>query len=178
MAYCQMKNDLSVVYGFAGNSIGSIGIGGPGYEGKGEDIYGLNYRRSLTKCFSFETGIEYSVNNVLWNYVDAYQPNFRPQPASIRMLSIPVYANFSFFKYLFADAGVIADFETNHQSDKIISNQSGIGIGIGIGGQYYINKMILFVNPFLQSHAIVAYNNKNGGQLYDQGVKFGVGYRF
>ncbi|HEY4323152.1 MAG TPA: hypothetical protein VGN20_04180 [Mucilaginibacter sp.] len=178
-AYCQSKNSLSLVFGVGSNAIGSIGIGGPGYQGKGETIYGLNYSRSLTKSLSIETGLEYSVNNILLDYVDAPLPAFKPIPGSIRMLSIPVYANFTFFKYLFVNGGLIADFETNyHGSNDIIADQSGIGLGLGIGGKYNFNRMIVFINPFLQSHAVVAFSNKGGGTLLNSGVKFGIGYRF
>ena len=177
-AYCQSKNDLSLVFGTGSNGIVAIGIGGPGYTGKGVTIYGLHYSRSLSKSFSVETGLEYSVNNVLWDYQDAYDPHFTPQKASIRMVSVPVYLNLTFLKYLYTNAGLIADFETNHHSYSITSNQSGIGLGLGIGGKYNFNRMTVFVNPFFQLHSIVAFQNKGSGTLYDTGAKFGVGYRF
>jgi hypothetical protein len=177
-ACCQSKNNLSIIFGAASNNIFGIGIGGPGYEGQGDLILGFNYSRSLAKSFSIQTGLEYSVNNVLWNYEDAYTPSFTPQKASIRMLSVPVYANFTFFKYLFADIGLTADFETSHQSDEIVSDQSGIGFGMGIGGKYNFNKVSIFINPFFQLHAIAAFHHEGGGSLVDQGVKAGIGYNF
>jgi hypothetical protein len=177
-AFCQSKNNLSLIFGAASNDIFAIGTGGPGYKGQGDLIVGFNYSRSLTKSFSIQTGLEYSVNNVLWNYEDAYNPSFTPQRASIRMLSVPVYANFTFFKYLFADVGLAADFETSHQSDAIVSDQSGISFGAGIGGKYNFNKMTVFINPFFQLHAIAAFHHEGGGSLVDQGVKIGIGYNF
>ena len=177
-AYCQSKNTLSLVFGVAGNGIGLIGIGGAGYQGQGESIFGLNYSRSLTRSFSIETGLEYSVNNVLLDYIDPPRPNFTPQKASIKMLSVPVFANITFLKYFFADGGFIADFETSHESDAIVNNQSGIGMGLGIGGKYKLKNMIFFINPFIQFHDAVSFNRQGGGSLLDQGVKFGVGYRF
>jgi len=176
-AYCQ-SNSISVVYGVGTNTIGNAGIGAAGYAGKGETLYGLNYTRNLSKSFSIETGLEYSTNNVLWDYEDAYDPTFKPQKASIRIVSVPVYVNFTFLKYLFADAGVMADFETNYHSDSITPNESGIGLGLGIGGKYNFKRVTVFVNPFLQTHAIIAFQDKGGGTLSDTGVKFGIGYRF
>jgi hypothetical protein len=176
--YCQSKNTLSLVFGAAGNDVGFIGIGGPGYLGQGGLIYGFNYSRSLTKPLSIETGLEYSVNNVLWDYEDAYNPSFTPQKASVKMLSVPVFAKITFLKYFFADGGFIADFETSHVSDAIVNNQSGIGMGLGIGGKYTFKKMTLFINPFIQFHDAVSFNHQGGGSLLDQGVKFGIGYGF
>ena len=177
-AYCQSKNGLSFVYGGASDNVFDIGIGGPGYSSQGGQIYGLNYTRNITRVFSIETGLEYSVNNLLWDYEDAYNPHFTPQKASVKMLSVPVYANFTFLKYLFAGAGITADFETSHQSDEIVTNQSGIGLGLGIGGKYTFNRIAVFINPFIQMHAIVAFHNEGNGSLLDQGVKFGIGYSF
>ncbi|MFI5139320.1 MAG: hypothetical protein ACHQIM_15975 [Sphingobacteriales bacterium] len=177
-AYCQSKNTVSVIFGTGSNGVGLIGIGGPGYQGQGESIFGFNYSWSLTRSFSIETGLEYSVNNVLLDYVDPPRPNFTPQKASIRMLSVPVFANITFLKYFFADGGFIADFETSHKSDAIVSDQSGIGMGLGIGGKYNFKKVTLFINPFIQFHDAVSFNRQGGGSLFDQSVKFGIGYRF
>ena len=177
-AYCQSKNDLSLVFGTGSNGISAIGIGGPGFSGKGVTIYGLKYSRSLSKSFSIETGLEYSVNNVLWDYKDAYDPHFTPQKVSIRMVSVPVSLKLTFLKYLYTNVGLIADFETNQHSDSITPNQSGIGLGLGIGGKYDFDRMTVFVNPFFQLHTIVAFQNEGNGTLYDTGVKFGIGYRF
>lgn len=176
--YCQSKNSISFVYGTASDNIFDIGIGGPGFQSKGDAIYGINYVRALTKSFSIETGLEYAVNNLLWDYEDAYDPTFTPQKVSVRMLSIPVYANFTFFKYFFTDAGLTADFETGYKTGAVVTNQSGIGIGLGIGGKYDFKKIRVFINPFLQMHAIAAFHNEGGGSLVDQGVKIGLGYRF
>jgi hypothetical protein len=177
-AYCQSKNSLSLVCAVASDNVFDIGIGGPGYSTEGGQMYGLNYTRNITKVFSIETGLEYSVNNLLWDYEDAYNPHFIPQKVSVKMLSVPIYANFTFLKYLFANAGITADFETSHQSDEIVTNQSGIGLELGIGGKYNFNRMTVFINPLIQMHAIVAFHNENSGSLLDQGVKFGIGYRF
>ena len=68
----------------------------PGFQSRGDAIYGFNYIRNLTKSFSIETGLEYSVNNLLWDYEDAYNPSFRPEKVSVRMISVPVYVNFTF----------------------------------------------------------------------------------
>jgi hypothetical protein len=173
-AYCQSKNTLSILYGPAGNAI----IAPAGIDGKGATLYGFNYQRNLTRSFSIETGLEYSINNVLWDYEDAYNPHFVPQKGNVRMLSVPVYANFSFFKYLFADVGFIADFETNYHSNALVDNQSGIGLGLGIGGKYSFNRMTIFVNPFLQLHSAISFYSESHDSLSDAGVKFGVGYKF
>jgi hypothetical protein len=173
-AYCQTKNSLSILYGTAGNAI----LAPTGVDGKGATLYGFNYQRNLTKLFSIETGLEYSINNVLWDYEDAYNPHFIPQKGNVRMLSVPVYADFTFFKYLFADAGLIADFETNYHSNALVDNQSGIGFGLGIGGKYSFKKMTVFVNPFLQLHSLISFYNESHDSLSDAGIKFGIGYRF
>jgi hypothetical protein len=168
-AFCQSKNNsLYLVFAQPGNFVGSEGLGAAGYSGKGATLYGLNYVRRITKSFAVETGIEYSVNNVLWDYVDYYSTNFTPQPASIKMLTVPIYANFTFFKYFFVDAGFIDAFETSHQSDAIIKDKSGVSPGLGFGAKYGYKNVLVVVNPFYQFHE----------RLCDRGVKFGLGYEF
>jgi outer membrane protein with beta-barrel domain len=174
----QQNNSLSVLFGTAGNGIFSDSPGAAGFDGRGERLYGLNYVRHIAGCFAIETGLEYSVNRLLWDYEDAYDPTFRPQKVTIHMISVPVYANFTFLKYAYADAGLSVDLQTDHQSDYITRDQSGIGIFLGVGGKYAFNKVLLFVNPFVQVHAIAAFNGPGGGNLMASGLKFGVGYRF
>ena len=177
-AYCQSKNNVSLVFGVGSNGIYNSGIGAAGFAGKGETVFGLRYTRRLTGALAIETGIEYASERLLWDYEDAYDPNFTPQRVNIRMLSIPVYANITFLKYLFVDGGFMLDLETSHKPGGIAPRQDGIGLGGGIGGKYSFGHLSLFVNPFLQAHSMIAFHNEGGGRLLNSGVKFGVGFSF
>jgi hypothetical protein len=180
--YGQQNNMLSVIYGTGSDAVFYGSPGAPGFASKGQTLLGLNYIRHIAGAFSIETGVEYSVNNLLWDYEDAYDPNFRPQKTSVKLLSVPVYANFTVWKYVFFNTGLSADFETDQPgvaaTDRLVSKQSGISFFLGGGGKYTFNHISLFANPFIQAHKIVSFGPSGGGMLLNSGFRFGVGYGF
>ena len=177
--FCQSKNALFLQYGTASDNVDTYDrIGGPNYYGKGESIFGLKYLRKLTNNFAIETGVDFSVNKI--QQTSEFFP-FMPQTITngkIKMLSVPVYANYTFFKYLFVDAGITTDFEIGREGTTDLINQSGIGAGLGIGGKYDFKRVTVFVNPFLHNYAIIPFNSLNREKILEAGFKFGVGYRF
>lgn len=177
--FCQSKNSLFLQYGTASNNVNTYNrIGGPNYYGKGESIFGLKYLRKLTNNFAIETGLDFSVNKIQ----ETSEPfPSRPQiiiNGKIKMLSVPVYANYTFFKYLFVNVGITTDFETGREGTTDLINQSGIGVGLGIGGKYDFKRVTVFVNPFLHNYAIIPFNSLNREKILEAGFKFGIGYRF
>jgi hypothetical protein len=176
--YGQQNNTLSVIYGTGSDGVFSGSPGAAGYSGKGFTMLGLNYVHHISGLLSIETGLEYSNNNVLWDYEDAYDPTFRPQRASIKMLSVPVYANLTFFKYAFLNAGLSVDLETDHPAQRIAPEQNGIGMFLGIGGKYAFKHIVLLANPFVQVHNMVSFQKYGGHNLMNSGFRFGIGYGF
>jgi hypothetical protein len=94
------------------------------------------------------------------------------------MLSMPVYAKFTFFKYLFLDAGISADSQINYQGSATFE-QSGFGGEAGFGGKYSFGRITLSINPFILDHAVIYLGKTNSNnQLVETGLKFGLGYNF
>ncbi len=175
------QNRISAYYGFSDNALLRKAdlCGGPSFEGEGGDLYGLNYGKELFKNFSLETGLEYSKNKI------EITPNFypgidmTPREVDIEILTVPIYANYTFLKYIFVNGGALIDFELNREEYASTDNQSGIGFGIGIGGKYDFNDLTVFINPFYRSHAIIPFEKENYNQLLNEiGLKFGIGYNF
>src|ERR1700744_3635240 len=169
--FSQSKNNISLVYGIAnvyGDNYGAIGD--YGYNTKSGTMYGFSYTRDLTRSFSLETGLLYSVNNVELTTIG---PHGGIYDQKVDILSVPIYAKLTFWKYVFAQWGVTLDHQTNYSANSIIDDQSGVGIVIGIGGKYNFGPVSVFANPFFDRHAIGAHNS-----LVDTGAKFGVGYNF
>ena len=183
----QNTNKINFFYGFASNElIRSVDLdGAPSYKGKGSTIIGLTYQKTIYKSLSLETGLEYSKNKI--EITPVYYPenyvysskNVVPQKVSIIMITIPVYANYTFLKYFYANAGVLIDFEINRDDYPKTSEQSGIGFGAGIGGQYTFQNFTLFVNPMIRFHAVIANEKENYHQhITESGMKIGVAYNF
>ncbi len=71
-------------------------------------------------------------------------------------------------KYLFVDGGLLADFETNYASSEAnssASKQNGIGGELGTAAKYSFKHIQIFVNPFLQNHAIIPFSGVLGSNL-------------
>ncbi|MGZ3820743.1 MAG: outer membrane beta-barrel protein [Mucilaginibacter sp.] len=170
-AFSQTKNNISILYGIAANDGDNHGVKGDyGYSPQSGLAYGFSYTRNLTRSFSLETGLLYSINKV---ELHTSGPRGGIFDQNSNLLSIPLYAKKSFLKYFFAQWGLSFDHQTNYSSGSIIDDQSGIGIALGIGGRYNIGQTSVFINPFFCRHALNAQNN-----LVETGIKFGIGYNF
>ena len=191
-AFSQSKNTISFVYGTTSNDVNIHGaIGDFGYTGKGGSQFGLNYTHNFNHTFSLQSGIMFSNDNVQLNtlgpqYNGLFYTGNINQTGNIKLITIPVIAKVSFLKYLYVDAGLLADFETNYSSDgtdqanKTATKQTGIGIELGLGANYNFGRWDIFVNPFTQVHAIARFSSGNTSNfnLLDAGFKFGAGYSF
>lgn len=180
-SYSQGKNKIAIVYGAAANGLftGAEPLGGPNYDGKGAALYELQFVRKLNRHFSLETGVSYSLNKIL------VRPQIYPgisqtgEKTTISMISIPVRVRYTLLKYFFINAGPSIDLETHPGSNEISDKQSGIGLGLGIGGQYHFGKMTVFVNPFVQKHAVLPFERTRfQRRLNEAGSKLGLAYNF
>lgn len=176
-AFSQSKNRISILYAPADNGVDikKGWIGDMGHTGKGANLFELRYSRNINFFFAVETGLEYSHNTIETNYFPNGVTHYKN--SEINMLSVPVYANLTFLKYLFVEAGPTLDFETNHSSSTSIGDQSGIGFAFGLGGKYTFKNFSVIVNPFFQSH-LMLFNGNSIEHLWQSGIKFGIGYNF
>ncbi len=183
----QNSNRINAFYGFAYNELirNDNLDGAPSYKGKGSTIIGITYQKTIYKSLSLETGLEYSKNKI--EIIPVYYPELRKNSsknivtnkADIHLVTIPVYANYTFLKYFYAKAGVLIDFETNRVEYPKTDDQSGIGFGAGIGGQYTFQNFTLFVNPMIRFHAIIPNEKENHHQhITESGIKIGIAYNF
>src|ERR1700712_2269943 len=170
-SFSQTKNNISVVYGFDANSVDiHSAIGDYGYNNKTGQTYGLSYTRDITKIFSIETGLLYSVNKIQLTTIG---PRGGIYDQNLNMLSIPFYGKLTFLKYLYGQFGVSFDHQANYSPDHIVDDQSGLGIELGVGGKYSFGPVTAFVNPYYANHRFYGRNN-----LMEAGLKFGLGYNF
>lgn len=171
---------FSFSYGIAANElIRTTSIeGGGSYKGEGSKIYEFGYTQKIRKIFSIKTGLSYSENEFI---ITAAPTGIDVQPFynEIKLISIPVFANFNFGKYIFIDGGVIADFEVNSSENYATDNQTGIGLGLAGGLQYEYKQFGIFISPFFNIHSVIAFQKDNYQQhLTENGFKFGLSYSF
>ena len=172
-AFPQSKNNISLVYGSAANIVDIHGaIGDFGYSPESGIDFGLSYTRYLSKSFSLETGLLYSNSYIRLSSIQGPRGEIF-YDGYVKMISVPVYAKFTFLKYLFLQGGILLDHQTNYARDGVINDESGVGIEMGIGWKYNIGRVSVFLNPFLAKHGTLNSNN-----LLEAGAKFGLGYDF
>ena len=176
--YSQSKNIFSIQYATASNAIDIHGaIGDFGYTGKRGTDFGFSYERILSNSFSLETGFLFANDKAILTSILPGHP--APQNTDIKLITIPVLAKYTFFKYLFIDGGLTADFETNTPGNTLTNSQSGLGIELGIGAKYSFRHITISVNPYFQYHRIVGFTNSQSSfDLVDSGYKFALGYNF
>lgn len=179
VAFSQTKNRVSIFYSPASNGliIPDGWLGDMGYTGKGANLYELRYSRQINTLFSIGTGLEYSDNKIEMDYFPDGIMHYKE--SKIKMLSIPIYGDLTIWKYFFVNAGPTIDIELNHLSSASTFDQSGIGFGLGFGGRYTLNNFTVILNPFYQKHLILL--SKKGAyheNLYESGIKLGLGYNF
>ncbi|RLD79158.1 MAG: hypothetical protein DRJ10_09270 [Bacteroidetes bacterium] len=176
--YAQNKNNIAISYGLSDNAYISAMDGSASYNGEGAKLFEITYYRKLNKRFALQGGLVYSQNKFTISpaptgYEIASYKN------EIEMLSIPVYANFTFGKYFFINGALITDFELNRKEFESTDNQSGFGFGSGIGFRYAYKQVGVFINPFLNIHSLIHFQKDSYQQhLAEAGIKFGLFYSF
>jgi len=176
-SYSQNFNDISVYYGtsYAEFLRNQSLDGDGGYELTNFNEFGVKYLRQLSTDFCIETGINYSKSDL------QITPSFTGEPVQSRyekleIVSVPIYANYTFWNNLFVNGGPIIDFQTSNNSSD---SQSGIGYSLGIGGKYKFDKFLIFVNPNFKRHSVIQFKKESHHlKLTELGVQFGIGYKF
>lgn len=176
-AYSQSSNEIQIHYGiYEAALLRNVNLdGGGSYKIENFNEFGLNYSRHISSHFHIETGIIFFNSNV------EITPDFTGEPVESRkekleLISIPFYANYTFWNYIFVNGGPMLDFQiTDNSSDS----QSGIGYSIGIGGKYYFDNLLIFVNPVFKRHSVIPFEKENYHQkLTELGIQFGIGIGF
>lgn len=147
--------------------------------------FGLLLSKSVGGNFRLNTGLNYAYGDV----------SFRPGPCGdpicmqassimyvhepkFKMLSVPLYAEYGFWKILYAAAGPIVDFQLSDGNN--FSDQSGIGYLIGLGGKIDTEKLSFSIFPNYKRHSVIPFEDsaKYKHVLQELGLQFGVGYKF
>ncbi len=175
--YSQQSNELRTYFGIMDSKLlrNESLDGGASYDNENTYELGVKYLRKLTSKLSLETGINYLSTKV------KITPSFtgttvNSRQEDLKLISIPIYANYSFGKYFFLNGGPILDFQNSTES---FDTQSGIGYGIGLGGKYDFDKFLIYLNPNFKRHSVIPFEKENHHQkLTEFGIQLGVGYKF
>ena len=176
-SYSQNSNEFRIYYGFSDSElirdVSLVGAGSQYAENSKE--FGIKYLKQLKNNLSIELGINFLKSDLILNGAPMI-PAFPTTYEKLEMISIPIYANYTLWKYLFVNGGPILDFQITENS---IDSQSGIGYSIGFGGKYDFNNFLIYINPNYKRHAVLPFEKENYHQrLTEFGLQFGLGYKF
>lgn len=176
-SFSQDHNEFRVYYGTSDSELlrneDLVGTGSSDVEQFSE--FGFRYLRKINDHLALETGVNYAFGDL------KLSPPYMGEPVQAReekfeSISIPVYANYTLWNFLFINGGPIIDFQL---SDNTTDPQSGIGYGLGIGGKYSWNNFVVYLNPNFKRHAVIPFDKENYHQkLTEFGIQLGLGYRF
>ncbi len=135
---------------------------------------GINIVHHLGHTFAIESGVEYTlldVEQIQITPADTIQTN-------LSLLQVPILGRFCFSENLFANGGLLLDFDMN--STSAISSQTGMGLMGGIGAIYTFNSgFSIFANPYIKAHSLLRFNSsEQKNSLLEYGIRLGVAYKF
>jgi hypothetical protein len=142
---------------------------------------GVLLSKSISNKFSLSGGLNYSFAQV------KYSPNFPPcayclygysHNPDFKMLSIPIYAEYSLGKFFYAAAGPLVDFQLSEGNN--FSDQSGFGYLVGLGAKLNTEKLSFSIFPNYKRHNLIPFEKEGNYKqiLQEIGVQLGMGIRF
>ena len=175
--FSQQSNEVRTYFGFIDSKLlrSENFDGGASYSNENSYEFGVKYLKKLTPKLSIETGINFMSSKVKIspNLIGA---NIEPYYENLKMISIPMFINYSIGKYFFLNGGPVLDVQ---KSTELFDSQSGFGYGIGFGGKYSFEKFLIYLNPNFKRHSVVPFEKENYHQkLTEFGIQLGIGYKF
>lgn len=149
--------------------------GAGSFTGTGIWSTAMEVRRLMGNHFSMESGLSYSHQY----YYHSPAPGIPGDdiPGSFGLVSLPFTARIDILRILFADAGVVAAFQTGSSA---ADNMSGLGLTLGAGIQYtFKSDIFIRVRTYACQYTLLPFLPDNYQQrLWNSGVSAGFGYRF
>ncbi|MDF2159187.1 hypothetical protein [Algoriphagus sp. CAU 1675] len=182
-AIAQSGLSVKAFYGISGSSVArKVDFIGIGYaEMNRVDEFGILVSKSIGTKFRISSGIGYTYGEV--KFSPSCPACFMPQilyrhEKNFKMISIPVYLEYSIGKALYFAAGPVLDFQQSEWNN--FSDQSGIGYLAGIGAKVPVGDFVFSLFPNYKRHGVIPFEDSltSNEVLQEFGLQFGVGYSF
>jgi hypothetical protein len=180
--YSQGSIEIKAFYGFSGTHLRSNAeiVTGTSVEVDRFREFGMIFSKGIGQKFRLNGGLTYSYAEANLDYNSSYCPSCLTilHNSEFRMLSVPVYAEYSPTDFLFVAAGPVLDFQLSE--DNNFNDQSGFGYLVGVGGRVQAQNFTISVFPNYKRHAVIPFEKSTGYKnfLQEFGLQVGVGYRF
>ncbi len=174
--FSQEKKNQFGVHIAAGSSIllRTPLTGSAGYNSGHQTELEVSYARTLAPRLKLESGINWRRSTLTISPNLPPGSDVTPRNYSLNLIYIPVFLRYNFSRYVYFNHGFIADIDIN--SNKQITNQTGIGAGIGLGGEIPLSQVLkIQINPYIHIHRLIGFDHDTYPQkLLDTGIRVGV----
>ncbi|PZX48873.1 outer membrane beta-barrel protein [Algoriphagus chordae] len=141
---------------------------------------GVLLSNRIGEKFSLSGGLNYTFAKVEINSCPLCNETGLPYPYNqdFKMLSIPIYAEYTLGKIFYVAAGPVLDFQLSEGNN--FSDQSGLGFLVGMGAKLKTEKLVFSIFPNYKRHNTISFEKEGNYKqvLQELGVQFGVGYLF
>ncbi len=173
----QNKQQAKIYYNLSQTELlrNTLLTGSASYSNSQSFEVGIHYLRITHNKWRWESGISF-----LSAQVDI-EPAFAGTPVvstqeSLKLVSIPVYLNYSLSKRWYAYGGPLLSIQLGERS---FDNQTGLAYCLGIGFSHSVNDWSLFLSPNIKRHAAIPFQKENHHQKLTQiGIQIGVAYHW
>lgn len=177
--FAQEKHSFGIHYSYGWNEMYQPEmLGAASHTGDGSRQWGFDYSFGFTEKTRIITG--FSFNRSFFTTLPApVNPPETPYKTEIGFLTIPVGISYDFSKYFYVTGSLLMDVQFAKTKNSSIDDQSGIGLAAGIGGKYQFNRLIVFVQPQLQLHSAISFNQSwKHERIFETGIKAGFAFKF
>jgi hypothetical protein len=183
-AFAQQNNEVQLYYGFpSANLRWNFEVLGASSSDLHSSVdFGLRYRRQLDSKWGILTGLQYFQSEKIMRLMPTGMPVFGPSTfeESLKILSLPLLAEYSFLKYFYLAAGPQIDFQLTEDMFKS-QNQTGIGYIVGAGARAQKEKWSFFAFPNFSRHSWIPLQKQefDSRQVLEVlSLQIGLGYQF
>lgn len=173
------KNSYGVSFGVGTSSFIMPKTVGSSTSYKSSDSYqfGVSYTRQLHHNLSLYTGatwlhtfVSTTVTEYLSNNTTSYSNDFN-------LVAIPLQLKYNCTKHFMILGGPMIDIDVN--INRVIANQSGIGLGAAIGYQVALgNTFNIMLSPHVDLHNNFTFKKTNtSSTILDAGIKLAIGFK-
>jgi hypothetical protein len=171
----QPQNEIGASIGYSWSEIIKTEalIGRPAYTFENSFIYSFHFRTRIYEQWKIETGISY-MNTKLVITPSPLIPRLPARVESYELITIPISIVYVINHYLNFSSGLFIDLQHTTNS---FADQTGIGLNIGTNTEYPIDRINLFMNPYIHLHGFQTFTSDKGKErLLEAGVRFGMKY--
>lgn len=151
--------------------------GSTSYQSSDSYQFGVSYTRQLHRNLWLNTGARWLHTFVLTTVTEYLSNNITSYSYNFNLVTIPLQLKYHCTKHFMVLGGPMIDVDVN--SNRVITNQSGVGLGFAIGYQVALgNTFNIMLSPHVDLHNNFTFKKTNTtSTILDAGIKLAIGFK-